>query len=92
MLGAECAVFTVRFAKPGDEVFSLEEKRLCAHEAQRGLTGVLSEITQGSGLTVELSYAGEGEGTFGWSSSCSSGPPSDTPGELAMPARPSELL
>ena len=63
-LRAEWAVFTVRFAKPGDAGFSVEEKRLCSNEAQRGLAGVLSEITKGSGITLELSYAGEGEGTF----------------------------
>jgi len=61
---ADCAVFTVRFAKPGDAAFSPAEKRLCTREAQQGLMRVLSDITHGSGLTVEVRLAGEGDGSF----------------------------
>lgn len=64
LVRAECAVFTFLFAKPADATFSPDEKRLCAREAQHALVQKLAEIADGTGLAIEVTQFGEGDGSF----------------------------
>jgi hypothetical protein len=63
------ATITLKFEKPADAPFSADEKNACVKESLAALQQMLLEIKIAEDIRFEVTFIGEGEGSF-WAEFC----------------------
>ena len=58
------AVFTLRFEKPEDAAFTMEDRSRCITESLSGVRQLFRELNQDREIRIEISHIADGEGSF----------------------------
>ena len=54
----------VKFQKPGDAPFSDDERQACTREGWAALNRLFASLAPEQGVKLDITYAGDGEGSF----------------------------
>lgn len=60
----EFATFTLKFQKPGDEPFSVEDKQACIQEGRGALSQLFAGLYQADEVRFDVGHISDGDGTF----------------------------
>jgi len=58
------AIFTLKFQKPEDGVFSPDDKKDCTREGRAVLSRLFATLLDSDKVRIEVNYIGDGDGTF----------------------------